>query len=138
MYKLRPYQIDAIAATLNHFRRDQSPDALALPNWAKGRVFVMAYVRELVEQNHAKFLSFELEAGIYSTGLKCKELVFDNFSLLVIHERYRISLVSETQYLHLITQLQNMRLSVQIFFINGLRNALRSQNLFRAPMFVIP
>jgi DNA repair protein RadD len=84
----------------------------------------MAHVRELVEQNHAKYLSFGLEAGIYSAGLNRKEVdqkvifgsiqsiarapedFFENFSLVVIDECHRISLDGETQYLQVMTQLQ--------------------------------
>ena len=82
LYQLRPYQIESVEATLTHFRRERSPAVLVLPTGAgkslviaelarlaKGRVLVMAHVRELVEQNHAKFLSFGLEAGIYSADL---------------------------------------------------------------------
>ena len=87
MYQLRPYQNESVEATLAHFRRERTPAVLVLPTGAgkslviaelarlaKGRVLVMAHVRELVEQNHAKFLSFGLEAGIYSAGLNRKDI----------------------------------------------------------------
>ena len=137
MYKLRPYQIESVEATLNHFRSERSPAVIVLPTGAgkslviaelarlaKGRVLVMAHVRELVEQNHAKFLAFDLEAGIYSAGLNRKEVdhkvifgsiqsiaragddFFENFSLVVIDECHRVSLDGETQYLQVIDQLQ--------------------------------
>jgi DNA repair protein RadD len=32
---------------------------------ANGRVLVLAHVKELVEQNHEKFESYDLNAGIY-------------------------------------------------------------------------
>jgi DNA repair protein RadD len=137
LYQLRPYQTESVEATLTHFRRERSPAVLVLPTGAgkslviaelarlaKGRVLVMAHVRELVEQNYAKFLSFGLEAGIYSAGLNRKDIdhkvifgsiqsiaragddFFDNFSLVVIDECHRISLDGETQYLQVINQLQ--------------------------------
>jgi DNA repair protein RadD len=137
MYKLRPYQIEAVESTLRHFRQEKSPALIVLPTGAgkslviaelarlaKGRVLVMAHVRELVEQNHAKYLSFDLEAGIYSAGLNRKEVgnkvifgsiqsiarasdeFFENFSLLIIDECHRISMDGDTQYLQVISQLQ--------------------------------
>src|SRR6478672_5293430 len=88
MYKLRPYQQDAVSATIRHFRGDRSPAVIVLPTGAgksiviaelarvaKGRVLVLAHVRELVEQNHAKYVSLGLEAGIYSAGLNRKDSV---------------------------------------------------------------
>lgn len=87
MYKLRPYQTEAVEATLKHFRRESSPAVIVLPTGAgkslviaelarraKGRVLVLAHVRELVEQNHAKYVSFGLEAGIFSAGLDRKDV----------------------------------------------------------------
>lgn len=137
MYQLRPYQQEAVESTLKHFRKEKSPSVIVLPTGAgkslviaelarlaKGRVLVMAHVRELVEQNHAKYLSFGLEAGIYSAGLNRKEMdqkvifgsiqsiarapedFFYNFSLLIIDECHRISMDGDTQYLQVITQLQ--------------------------------
>ena len=137
MYILRPYQQEAVEATLKHFRRGKSPAVIVLPTGAgkslviaelarlaKGRVLVMAHVRELVEQNHAKYISFHLEAGIYSAGLNRKEVdqkvifgsiqsiarapedFFENFSLVVIDECHRVSVDGETQYFQVVTQLQ--------------------------------
>ncbi|MES2964994.1 MAG: DEAD/DEAH box helicase [Bdellovibrionota bacterium] len=137
MYQLRPYQADAVAATLSHFREDRTPAVVVLPTGAgkslviaelariaKGRVLVLAHVRELVEQNHAKYAGLELEAGIYSAGLKRKETdqktifgsiqsiarapegFFEGFSLLVIDECHRVSMEGETQYFQVISKLR--------------------------------
>ncbi|WP_413287989.1 DEAD/DEAH box helicase [Bdellovibrio sp. HCB337] len=139
MYQLRPYQQEAVQATLRHFREEKSPAIVVLPTGAgkslviaelariaKGRVLVMAHVRELVEQNHSKYISFGLEAGIYSAGLNRKEMdqkvifgsiqsiarapegFFENFSLLVIDECHRVSVEGETQYLQVISKLQKI------------------------------
>ncbi|WP_374074487.1 DEAD/DEAH box helicase family protein [Bdellovibrio bacteriovorus] len=139
MYQLRPYQQEAVQATLQHFRREKSPAVVVLPTGAgkslviaelarlaKGRVLVMAHVRELVEQNHAKYISFGLDAGIYSAGLNRKEMdqkvifgsiqsiarapdeFFENFSLLVIDECHRVSVDGDTQYLQVISKLQKL------------------------------
>lgn len=128
MYKLRPYQQEAVAATLQHFREEKSPAIIVLPTGAgkslviaelarlaKGRVLVLAHVRELVEQNHAKYLAFGLDAGIYSAGLSRKEIghkvtfgsiqsvarapeeFFQTFSLLVIDECHRVSISTATE-----------------------------------------
>jgi DNA repair protein RadD len=137
VYKLRPYQQEAVRATLQHFRMDKSPAVIVLPTGAgkslviaelariaRGRVLVLAHVRELVEQNYTKYVSLDLEAGIYSAGLNRKETnqktifgsiqsiaraadnFFENFSLVVIDECHRLSTEGETQYLQVITRLQ--------------------------------
>lgn len=138
-YTLRPYQQEAVQATLQHFRKEKTPAVIVLPTGAgkslviaelariaKGRVLVLAHVRELVEQNHAKYLSFGLQAGIYSAGLQRKESdhkvifgsiqsiarapaeFFENFSLVVIDECHRVSVDGETQYFQVISQLQKL------------------------------
>lgn len=137
MYKLRPYQQDAVNATLKHFRDEKTPAVVVLPTGAgkslviaelariaRGRVLVLAHVRELVEQNHAKYMSLGLDAGIYSAGLNRKESdqktifgsiqsiaragdeFFKNFSLVVIDECHRVSTEGETQYFQVISKLK--------------------------------
>lgn len=137
MYKLRPYQQEAVEATLKHFRKEKSPAVIALPTGAgkslviaelarlaRGRVLVLAHVKELVEQNHAKYKSFGLEAGIFSAGLQRKDSeqkvifgsiqsvaraeddFFENFSLVVIDECHRVSVSGETQYFQVIEKLK--------------------------------
>jgi DNA repair protein RadD len=39
----------------------------------RGRVLVLAHVKELVAQNHAKYCALGLEADIFAAGLKRKE-----------------------------------------------------------------
>lgn len=137
MYKLRPYQKAAIQATLKHFRRSKSPALIVLPTGAgkslviaelakiaRGRVLVLAHVKELVEQNFAKFKTYGLEAGIYSAGLNSKssnqkvifgsiqsvaraqEDFFLDYSLLVIDECHRVALDEGTQYLQVIQRIK--------------------------------
>lgn len=137
MYKLRPYQQEAVNATIRHFRHDKNPAVVVLPTGAgksiviaelariaRGRVLVLAHVRELVEQNHAKYIGLGLEAGIFSAGLNRKETdqkvifgsiqsiarapeeFFENFSLLVIDECHRVSMEGETQYFQVISKLR--------------------------------
>lgn len=137
VYTLRPYQQEAVNATLAHFRATRTPAVIVLPTGAgkslviaelarvaKGRVLVLAHVRELVEQNHAKYTALGLDAGIYSAGLDRKDShqkvifgsiqsiaraedgFFSDFSLLVIDECHRVSMESETQYFQVIQKLQ--------------------------------
>ncbi len=40
---------------------------------ARGRVLILAHVKELVAQNHAKYRALGLEANIFAAGLKRKE-----------------------------------------------------------------
>lgn len=135
-FQLRPYQQQAVDATLKHFRKTRAPAVLVLPTGAgksvviaelariaRGRVLVLAHVKELVEQNHQKFLSYGLEAGIYSAGLQRKdsrekvifggiqsvaranESFFSDFSLLVIDECHRVSSDDAAQYSQVISRL---------------------------------
>src|SRR6478735_11236718 len=86
MYKLRPYQEEAVQSAVRHFQKQRDPAVIVLPTGAgkslviaelariaKGRVLVLAHVKELVEQNHAKYASYGLEAGIYAAGLARKD-----------------------------------------------------------------
>lgn len=137
MYKLRPYQQEAVDNTINYFRKKRDPAVIVLPTGAgkslviaelariaKGRVLVLAHVKELVEQNHLKYESYGLEAGIYSAGLNKKDSkqkvifgsiqsvanaddsFFNDFTLLVIDECHRVSLESESQYSQVIKKLR--------------------------------
>jgi len=126
--RLRPYQIQAVDNVIAHFRGSDDPAVVVLPTGsgkslviaelarrARGRVLVLAHVRELVEQNHAKYLAYGLEADIFSAGLGRKEsgrqVVFGSvqsvvngldafadgdFTLLVIDECHRVSISAET------------------------------------------
>lgn len=133
MYSLRPYQKEAVEATLRHFRRSRAPAVVVLPTGAgkslviaelariaRGRVLVLAHVKELVEQNYQKYVSYGLPAGIYSAGLNQKDSdekvifgsiqsvaraadgFFKDFSLLVIDECHRVSAEDGTQYAQVI------------------------------------
>lgn len=139
MYKLRPYQQTAVDETIKHFQKDRSPAVIVLPTGAgkslviaelariaRGRVLVLAHVKELVEQNHSKYESYKLKAGIFSAGLNRKdsyekvifgsiqsianasEEFFQSFSLLVIDECHRVSMEGETQYFQVITKLKQL------------------------------
>ncbi len=68
-FTLRPYQQEAVDATLRHFRKYDEPAVIVLPTGAgkslviaelarvaRGRVLVLAHVKELVAQNHSKYL----------------------------------------------------------------------------------
>jgi len=136
-YSLRPYQQEAVDATLRHFRKSRTPAVIVLPTGAgkslviaelakiaRGRVLVLAHVKELVEQNHSKFLSYGLEAGIYSAGLSKKDSsekvifgsiqsvaradsdFFKDFSLLVIDECHRVSTEDDTQYAQVVLKIR--------------------------------
>lgn len=145
MYQLRPYQKQAVDATLHHFRKSRRSAVLVLPTGAgkslviaelarlaKGRVIVLTHVRELVEQNHNKFKSYGLEAGIYSAGLERKDRdskvifgsiqsvaraddsFFEDFSLVVIDECHRVSFEEDTQYAEVITAIKERNAQVCI------------------------
>ncbi|MFD2190930.1 DEAD/DEAH box helicase [Pistricoccus aurantiacus] len=143
---LRPYQRQAVARVIEHFKAGSEPAVVVLPTGsgkslviaelarlARGRVLVLAHVRELVEQNHAKYQTYGLKADIFSAGLKRKEsarqVVFGSvqsvvrnltafsggdFSLLVIDECHRVSLEEDSGYRQVIGTLQkaNPRLKI--------------------------
>lgn len=84
--KLRPYQQEAVRATVNYFKKNREPAVLVLPTGAgkslviaelariaKGRVLMLTHVAELVEQNAAKYAAVREDGSIFSAGLgqKC-------------------------------------------------------------------
>lgn len=137
MYKLRPYQQEAVDKTLDYFRKQRDPALIVLPTGAgkslviaeiagvaQGRVLVLAHVKELVEQNHAKLGSYGEKAGIYSAGLNRKDFnskvtfgsiqsvarasddFFKSFSILIIDECHRVSLDENSQYFKVMKKLK--------------------------------
>lgn len=137
MYKLRPYQQEAVDKTVTYFRKKREPAVIVLPTGAgkslviaelakiaKGRVLVLAHVKELVEQNYQKYRSYGLEAGIFSASLgkkdwdqkaifgsiqsvaRAPENFFKEFSLLVIDECHRVAEEGATQYQEVIQKLK--------------------------------
>ena len=83
---LRPYQQQAVAATLQHFRRSDAAAVIVLPTGAgkslviaelarlaKRRILVLAHVKELVEQNHSKYANYGFTASIFAAGLNQKD-----------------------------------------------------------------
>ncbi|WP_113631843.1 DEAD/DEAH box helicase [Pectobacterium peruviense] len=136
-FTLRPYQREAVSATLDYFRQHTQPAVIVLPTGAgkslviaelarlaRGRVLVLAHVKELVAQNHAKYCAWDLDADIFAAGLQQRESQgkvvfgsvqsvarnldqFDNaFSLLIIDECHRISDDDNSQYQQIIQHLQ--------------------------------
>ena len=137
MYKLRDYQQEAVNSTIKYFQKRRDPAMIVLPTGAgkslviaelariaKGRVLVLAHVKELVEQNHEKYESYGLEAGIFSASLgkkdrdqkaifgsvqsvaRASDSFFENFSLLVIDECHRVAEEGSTQYQEVINKLR--------------------------------
>lgn len=136
MYTLRPYQADSVKAVIHYFRQHSTPAVIVLPTGAgkslviaelarlaKGRVLVLAHVKELVEQNHAKYEGYGLTGGIFSAGLGRKEndhsVVFasvqsvvrnlsafqQQYSLLVIDECHRVPDDKDSSYQKVISHL---------------------------------
>lgn len=145
MYKLRPYQQEAVDNTVKYFQRKRDPAVIVLPTGAgkslviaelakiaKGRVLVLAHVKELVEQNYQKYKSYGLEAGIFSASLgkkdwsekaifgsiqsvaRAPEDFFNEFSLLVIDECHRVAEEGATQYQEVIQKLKSRNANICI------------------------
>ncbi|HCG5508533.1 TPA: DEAD/DEAH box helicase [Vibrio parahaemolyticus] len=145
MYTLRPYQADSVKAVIHYFRKHSTPAVIVLPTGAgkslviaelarlaKGRVLVLAHVKELVEQNHAKYEGYGLKGAIFSAGLGRKEtdqqVVFasvqsvvrnldsfkNQFSLLVIDECHRVPDDKNSSYQKVITHLRELNPGVKV------------------------
>ena len=83
---LRPYQREAVSATVQHFKTHDSAAVIVLPTGAgkslviaelaaiaNYKVLVLAHVKELVEQNQKKFELYGLKSSVFSAGLKQKD-----------------------------------------------------------------
>ncbi|HHC6499075.1 TPA: DEAD/DEAH box helicase [Vibrio parahaemolyticus] len=145
MYTLRPYQADSVKAVIHYFRKHSTPAVIVLPTGAgkslviaelarlaKGRVLVLAHVKELVEQNHAKYEGYGLKGAIFSAGLGRKEtdqqVVFasvqsvvrnldsfkNQFSLLVIDECHRVPNDKNSSYQKVITHLRELNPGIKV------------------------
>lgn len=145
MYTLRSYQTDTVNAVVHYFRRHASPAVAVLPTGAgkslviaelakiaRGRVLVLAHVKELVEQNHEKYENYGLKGGIFSAGLGRKDsddnVVFasvqsvvrnlnafiNQFSLLVIDECHRVPDNENSSYRKVISHLQQVNPGIKI------------------------
>ncbi len=145
MYQLRPYQADAVKAVIHYFRQHNTPAVIVLPTGAgkslviaelarlaKGRVLVLAHVKELVEQNHSKYESYGLTGGIFSAGLGRKESEHDvvfasvqsvvrnleafknQFSLLVIDECHRVPDDKDSSYQKVIHHLLSLNPGMKV------------------------
>lgn len=136
MYELRDYQKTAVNNAVKYFQKKREPAMIVLPTGAgkslviaelariaRGRVLVLAHVKELVEQNHEKYTSYHLAAGIFSASLGKKDSdqkvifgnvqsvarapdeFFNDFSLLIIDECHRVAEEGATQYQDVIKKL---------------------------------
>lgn len=145
MYTLRPYQADSVKAVIHYFRKHTTPAVIVLPTGAgkslviaelarlaKGRVLVLAHVKELVEQNHAKYEGYGLTGAIFSAGLGRKEtdqqVVFasvqsvvrnldafkNQFSLLVIDECHRVPDEKNSSYQKVISHLSELNPGMKV------------------------
>jgi len=144
-YRLRDYQQTAVNHAIQYFKKKRDPAVIVLPTGAgkslviaelarvaKGRVLVLAHVKELVEQNHEKYVSYGLSAGIFSASLgkkdrshkaifgsvqsiaRASQEFFDDFSLLVIDECHRVADEGATQYQEIIRKLRERNPSICI------------------------
>lgn len=145
MYTLRPYQQEAVDATIQHFNKCNDPAIITLPTGAGkslviaglaktalGRVLVLAHVKELVEQNHQKYESYNIKAGIYSAGLKRKDIAdkvifssiqslvhaddsfYAGFTIVIIDECHRVNMETDTQYAKVLNKLKSSNASICI------------------------
>ena len=144
-FTLRAYQHEAVEATLNHFRRSDESAVIVLPTGAgkslviaelarlaRRKILVLTHVKELVEQNHAKYQSYGLTGGIFAAGLKRKEsrhqVTFasvqsvsanldqfrDEYSLVIIDECHRVSGEDTSQYQRIIELLRRQNDSLKV------------------------
>ncbi|WP_150910380.1 DEAD/DEAH box helicase [Marinobacter halotolerans] len=145
VFTLRPYQQEAVDATLSHFRKSEESAVIVLPTGAgkslviaelarlaRRRILVLTHVKELVEQNHAKYESYGLTGGIFSAGLKRKDsrhqVTFasvqsvssnldqfrNEYSLVIIDECHRVSGDETSQYQRIIERLRQQNDSLKV------------------------
>lgn len=136
MHKLRDYQQQAVDKTIQFFKKTRQPAVIVLPTGAgkslviaelarvaRGRVLILAHVKELVEQNYQKYIGYGLEAGIFSASLgkketqqktifgniqsvaRAKDSFFADFSLVIIDECHRVAEEGATQYQEVIKKI---------------------------------
>lgn len=144
-FSLRDYQQEAVDATLRHFRKSDEAAVIVLPTGAgkslviaelgrlaRRKILVLAHVKELVEQNHSKYESYGLKAGIFSAGLGAKQtrhqVTFasvqsvarnlaqfsEHYSLLIIDECHRLSPEETSQYQQIIQQLKQHNAGLKV------------------------
>jgi len=149
-FQLRDYQQDAVAATIKHFQKTNESAVIVLPTGsgkslviaelarlAKRKILVLTHVKELVEQNHQKYESYGLMAGIYSAGLHKKETQYQvtfasiqsaarnlrdfsvSYSLIIVDECHRVNLANEdeahkNQYEQIIEQLMRINPNIKL------------------------
>lgn len=144
-FELRPYQQEAVNATLDHFRKSDESAVIVLPTGAgkslviaelarlaRRKILVLTHVKELVEQNHAKYESYGLTGGIFSAGLKRKENLHqvtfasvqsvaanleafrDEYSLVIIDECHRVSGEDTSQYQRIIELLRQQNDALKV------------------------
>jgi len=149
-YTLRPYQLEAVKATVEHFKTTDQSAVIVLPTGsgkslviselarlARHNILVLAHVKELVEQNHAKYQSYGLQASIFSAGLSSKDnqhqVTFgsvqsvapnlskfnQHYSLVIIDECHRVGLIdedkdSQNQYQQIISHLKATNPSLKV------------------------
>ncbi len=144
-YTLRPYQNEAVQRTVAHFRQSDDAALIVLPTGAgkslviaelariaKQKIIVLAHVKELVEQNAEKYISFGFKASIFSAGLKQKSLteqvtfasvqslarntarLTDSYSLLIIDECHRVSGDENSQYGQVIARLKKQNPNLKV------------------------
>ncbi len=144
-FTLRPYQQDAVNATISHFRQTNEPAVIVLPTGAgkslviaelarlaRKKILVLTHVKELVEQNHAKYESYGLKGGIFAAGLKRKEqqhqVTFssvqsvaanldafnDQYSLIIVDECHRVSGDDASQYATIFSHLKHNNQALKI------------------------
>jgi len=146
--KLRPYQREAVNGIYGYFHRKRGNPLVVVPTgggkshiiaqfmkegWTPGQRFlVVTHVRELIEQNHGKFLQHwpEAEAGVFSAGLNRREVapitfcgiqsvykrahMFGKVDLVLVDEAHLIPKEGEGMYRRFLEDLQsvNPRLKV--------------------------
>ncbi|MBU2953694.1 DEAD/DEAH box helicase [Marinobacter sp. F3R08] len=144
-FRLRPYQQEAVDTTLRHFRKSDDSAVIVLPTGAgkslviaelarlaRRKILVLTHVKELVEQNHAKYESYGQSGGIFSAGLKRKEnrhqVTFasvqsvsanldqfkDEYSLVIIDECHRVSGDETSQYQRIIELLRKQNDALKV------------------------
>jgi len=147
----RSYQVEAVKSIYDYFGSQQGNPVLALPTgtgksvviamflesvfryFPNQRVMVLTHVKELIQQNYDKLMSFwpTAPAGIYSAGLNRREAympitfagiasvakkahLFGRIDLLIIDEAHLVSPSEETMYQALLGTLRSINPNLKV------------------------
>ena len=166
MITLRPYQSQAIEAIFDYYTTGPCRNGLVsmpvgsgksivmaqfiketLTRWPTERMMLVTHVRELIEQDSAKLLALGVDCGVYSAGLKRREIhqitvggiqsihkkahECGDISILIVDEAHLIGHRSESMYVTFIEDLRKYCPHVKVLGFTATPWRLQSGSLIK-------